>query len=126
MQGKNKRGNKRSQGLGDTIAKITEATGIAKVVEWVAGEDCGCDERRIKLNALFPYRKPECLTEDEAEALTEFYAGYKSTVTHEQQIKLLAIFNRVFHTKKKTSTCAPCVRQIVQDLEVVYKEYKSE
>ena len=33
-----------SKGLGDTVAKITKATGIDKVVEFVAGEDCGCDE----------------------------------------------------------------------------------
>ena len=44
----------KSKGLGDTIDKITTATGIKKVVKWIAGEDCGCEERRAKLNALFP------------------------------------------------------------------------
>ena len=39
---------KKSKGLGDTIAKITEATGIDKLVKFVAGEDCGCDERKEK------------------------------------------------------------------------------
>ena len=34
---------KQSKGLGDTIAKITKATGIDKVVKFIAGEDCGCD-----------------------------------------------------------------------------------
>ena len=38
--------DKASDGLGDTIEKITKATGIKKVVEWAAGEDCGCDERK--------------------------------------------------------------------------------
>ena len=126
MQTKNKRGGRRSKGLGDTIAKITEATGIAKVVEWVAGEDCGCDERRKKLNELFPYRKPECLTETEAEYLNEFYSKADAVIPHETQVKLVAIFNRVFHAKKKTSTCAPCVRQVVHDLKQVHAEYKSE
>lgn len=46
-----------SKGLGDTIAKITEATGIDKVVEAVVGDDCGCKERRAKLNKLFPYKE---------------------------------------------------------------------
>ena len=49
--------NMESKGLGDTIAKITEATGIDKVVEAVVGEDCGCKERRAKLNNLFPYKE---------------------------------------------------------------------
>lgn len=45
-----------SRGLGDTIAKITHATGIAQVVKKVSGgEDCGCRGRQNKLNEIFPY-----------------------------------------------------------------------
>ena len=50
--------NKKSKGLGDTIAKITKATGIKKVVDTVAkktGKDCGCKKRQETLNRLFPY-----------------------------------------------------------------------
>ena len=50
-----KRTTKKSEGLGDTIEKFTEATGIKKVVKWIAGDDCGCEERKAKLNALFRY-----------------------------------------------------------------------
>lgn len=42
-----------SKGLGDTIEKITTATGIKKVVETVSkasGKDCGCNARKEKLN----------------------------------------------------------------------------
>tara|TARA_R110000765_G_scaffold113432_3_gene205786 strand:+ start:889 stop:1062 length:174 start_codon:yes stop_codon:yes gene_type:complete len=49
---------KRSQGLGDTIEKITKATGIKKIVEKVTGkEDCGCNKRKEALNKKFPYKK---------------------------------------------------------------------
>ena len=48
-----------SQGVGDTIAKITNFFGIDKVADAVAkiagAEGCGCDERRQFLNELFPY-----------------------------------------------------------------------
>jgi hypothetical protein len=48
-----------SQGLGDTIAKITNFFGIDKVADAVAklagAEGCGCNERRQMLNELFPY-----------------------------------------------------------------------
>ena len=54
---------KASEGLGDTIAKITKATGIDKAVKFIAGEDCGCDRRKEVLNKLFPYNRPNCLTE---------------------------------------------------------------
>tara|TARA_B100000519_G_C14253138_1_gene443543 strand:+ start:2999 stop:3682 length:684 start_codon:yes stop_codon:yes gene_type:complete len=53
---------KESRGLGDTVAKITKATGIKKVVDSVFGamnKDCGCKERQSKLNKLFPYGKPK-------------------------------------------------------------------
>ena len=49
---------KKSKGLGDTVAKITKATGIKKVVEKVSkavGKDCGCAKRQDTLNRLFPY-----------------------------------------------------------------------
>ena len=54
-----------SEGLGDTIEKITEATGIKKMVKWLAGEDCGCEERKEALNKVWRYRKTKCLTESE-------------------------------------------------------------
>ena len=49
---------KRSRGLGDTIEKITKATGIKKVVNKITGKkDCGCGKRKEKLNEIFPYKK---------------------------------------------------------------------
>lgn len=43
----------KSKGLGDTIEKITAATGIKKVVETVSkatGKECGCKKRKEDLN----------------------------------------------------------------------------
>ena len=46
-----------SQGLGDTIAKVTHFFGIDKVADAVAkiagAEGCGCAERQQMLNELF-------------------------------------------------------------------------
>lgn len=46
----------RGAGWGDNIANLTEATGIDKLAKSVANvlgfEDCGCEERRVKLNEL--------------------------------------------------------------------------
>ncbi len=64
---------KQAEGLGDTVENILETTGIAKVAKWVMGEDCGCEERKQKLNDLWRYTKPECLTEDEYIYLDEFF-----------------------------------------------------
>ena len=51
---------KKSKGLGDSIDKITKATGIKKVVDTISkttGKDCGCEDRRNFLNKRFPYKK---------------------------------------------------------------------
>ena len=49
-----------SQGLGDTIAKVTNMLGLDKLAEEVAHvmgkKDCGCNKRQEKLNEMFPYR----------------------------------------------------------------------
>ena len=51
----------KSKGFGDTIAKITHATGLDKVADAVAkaagAEDCGCNRRRKTLNEILPYTK---------------------------------------------------------------------
>ena len=53
----------KSKGVGDTIAKITHATGLDKIADKVAKiagkEDCGCNTRRRKYNELFPYIKED-------------------------------------------------------------------
>ena len=52
----------KSNGLGDTVKKAIEATGMAKMGERLAnavtgGEDCGCKARQAALNAALPYKK---------------------------------------------------------------------
>lgn len=112
-----------SEGLGDTIAKVTEASGIKKAVEWLAdGKDCGCDERQSKLNKLFRYSKPKCLNEDEFELLRMAVETRKNKFTPDEQETYKAIYERVFG--KKVS-CTPCSfrNEIWKDLIRIYNEY---
>ena len=112
-----------SQGLGDTIEKVTEATGIKKAVKWVMGEDCGCDDRKEKLNKLFRY-KVECLTEKEYKYLKEL--GTPSVVTNWDMNKVIQIYNRVFHKKRRVSSCGSCMKVVLDDLHKLMAEYEAE
>ena len=47
----------KSKGLGDTIEKITQATGLKEVVKKIVTDDCGCNKRKETLNDLYPYSK---------------------------------------------------------------------
>lgn len=46
----------KSKGFGDTVEKFTTATGIKAVTKAVFGDSCGCEERKEKLNDMFPYK----------------------------------------------------------------------
>ena len=52
-----------AEGLGDTIAYLTELLKIDKAIkaatEAMGIEDCGCTRRQEELNKLFPYKKDE-------------------------------------------------------------------
>lgn len=57
----------KSKGLGDTVHKITKATGIKTMVERVSeglNIPCGCEARREALNRLVPYGKKFKLGKD--------------------------------------------------------------
>lgn len=113
-----------STGLGDTVEKITEATGIKKAVKFLAGEDCGCDERKDKLNYLFPYQKPNCLTEGEYFYLAEYFESKPNRVTSVVQEELLAIYNRVFNDTRELTGCSSCfLNGVHKKLKRLFDEY---
>ena len=115
----------KSKGLGDTIEKITETTGIKKIVHGLFGDDCGCEERKDKLNKLFPYKKVECLTEEEFNYLNDF--GFNvSTIDIDKQKILLKIYNRVFNDNRPPTSCGSCWIKIIDDLKNVFENYKNQ
>lgn len=117
----------KSKGLGDSILKITEATGIKNVVEKleeVFDFDCGCEKRRELLNKIFPY-KSECLTEEEYISLDNF-DWRDDRIVMEDRIILLKIYNRVFNQNLGMTTCNSCWIKYIADLKKLYNVYKDE
>lgn len=113
----------KSEGVGDTVAKITKATGIEKAVKFLAGEDCGCDERKKVLNHIFPYQKPLCLTEEEYNYLSD-KIGNINKVSIDEQKELLSIYNRIFKDNKQLTSCSSCfLNGVWKKLERIFKEY---
>ena len=112
------------KGLGTTVEKVFEKTGVAKVAKWALGEDCGCNSRRDALNKLFPGRKPECLTEEEYNYFKPL-VGHRGSLSVEQQKKIIDIYNRVFHDKVTPTSCSSCfLNNIHKQLEKLFKEYE--
>jgi hypothetical protein len=114
---------KKATGLGDTVENVLEATGVAKVAKWIMGDDCNCEERKEKLNALFPYRTPKCLTEDEHTYLTESQVLNKQTLKPSEQDAILKIYNRIFGISREPTSCATCWLEIIDKMQKVFNEY---
>jgi len=112
-----------SKGLGDTIEKITTVTGIKSAVKFIAGEDCGCTERKESLNKIFRYKQLECLTEEEYNYLVEEMKRPTNVVSQTKQLKMLKIYNRVFNDKKQPTSCGSCFRSTYNSLKQLIDEY---
>ena len=115
---------KKAEGLGDTVENVLKLTGISKIVNFVAGEDCGCEERKEKLNALFPYRTPKCLTENEYTYLTESQVLNKQTIRPSEQDAILKIYNRIFGISREPTSCATCWLEIINKMKQVFNQYE--
>ena len=128
--------NKEPKRLGDVIESITEATGIKKVVEKIFGEDCGCEERRKKLNTVHlpeRFKVRRCLTEEQFNQ----YKAYRERRTLDYKTSdvqiMIDIFAHVFAIQYHLSElCLNCqgsykvIKSIEDKLDVVYESYEKE
>ena len=109
-----------SKGLGDSIEKALKATGIDKVAKKILGGDCGCEERKKKLNQMFPYARP--FTEDELSIYESVLPRIQGgRINGQDQDIMVKLYNKVFNANKKRSSCTPCVKETLDKLEKVYK-----
>lgn len=121
---------KSKEGLGDEIEAILNSklvkplTDALKKIIWKDDADCGCDERKEKLNKMFPYsKKPECLKQKEFKFLDRIYKANARAISREDNRELYTIYNRVFNAKKVSTTCGSCVKSVMNELKRIYNEY---
>jgi len=112
-------------GLGDAIATITKVTGIDKVVKAVVGDDCGCDERKEKFNKipLWKRRRVNCVEESDYPFL-KYFVGL-SKFTYEDRQRIIPIYNHIFRSNIKNSSCDSCFRGYQRNLKdylVIYEK----
>lgn len=112
------------KGLGDKVEEFTEKTGIKKAVKKLVGDDCGCDERKKKLNKIrtrFPIVR--CFTEEQYNKWTEFVNKEKrNEVTYKEQTDIIIpIYAQLFARSLKPMSC--CIDQYINDIQRVYENY---
>jgi len=125
---------KESKGLGDTVEKVTKATGIKKAVDKVFdafGKDCGCDKRKEKLNKLFPYhRVPKlCMTKEQYQLWKATRAGIVGIRVSGKQLDVIAQMHSILWAHKyfRPCTCEPATwKQWIDDLDKIQSTYEKE
>ena len=112
-------------GLGDVVERVTEATGIKKAVKFIAGEDCGCNERKEKMNQIpiLKRRNVNCLTEDEYNYLSQWFSNDSNMMRQDDQNKILKIYNRVFNQRRERTSCGSCIKTMIDELKILFNQY---
>lgn len=122
-----KKSQKPSKGLGDTIEKVTKATGIKAAVKFIAGEDCGCDERKAKLNELMPY-KITCMTEQDYIKWTKFREEDSDTLEKADRELVARMHAKLFnHQLTYPCTCSPKTwMKYIKEINHMYNSYEED
>ncbi|QDP66708.1 MAG: hypothetical protein Unbinned1446contig1005_29 [Prokaryotic dsDNA virus sp.] len=107
--------------MGDTVAQVTKATGVDKVVKAIAGDDCGCKERQEALNRAFPYvqtmnAESKKLYEDLVKPAHE-----RGRMTAPEQHAFIQVYKQVFQTQLKFTSCGGCLNKKIDKLEKAYR-----
>ncbi|NQW26189.1 MAG: hypothetical protein HQ473_07505 [Cryomorphaceae bacterium] len=103
--------DKELKGVGDVIDKITEATGIKKVIKDFFGEDCGCDKRKDLINDKLPFgsKAVNCLDEEDYLYLKSFFSRTRDRIDGKNQQRIIGIYNFVFGKNEAApSGCVNC------------------
>jgi len=120
----------KSGGVGTTIENALEAAGVKKLIEiFVDGKDCGCDQRKEKLNQLLPYRfKARCLTEQEYNDYKVFIETRTLKLSWEQIEYVCDLYSSVF-SLTKWRLCAGCSVKLliamIDKLDKVFEAYEN-
>lgn len=102
---------KKIEGLGDVVKKVTNALGI---------ETCdACEERRKKLNSMFPFTKQaKELNENDIAFLKRI--RFASTIGSEDINFLFELNNKVFDRRTKPCHCSGLIIEMRDKLWNVY------
>ena len=65
------------------------------------------------------------LKEDDYKYLSNFLANKGSTISYDDRVRVIGIYNYVFSTnEKRTTSCSSCISKIVKNLERYMKNYQ--
>jgi len=113
------------KGLGDVIEEVTEKTGVKKVVKKIFGDNCGCEERKEKINQnkklKLSRRIVGCFKEGELESFEAFQNKNSQLVSNEERNMIRQIYISLFDRDIQKPSC--CLDKYINDIEKVRQTY---
>ncbi len=120
--------------MGDVVEDVLNSAPVKPVTEavkkliWKDGEDCGCEERKERLNNIKFSRskKPRCLTEYDYIAMKQILPKIGSYVEYGDMERIARAHASVFnyHFAGTCSSCGSRNRAIIDDMKKILKEYE--
>ena len=119
-------------GLGDILEDIAKVTGIKALVKAVAGDFCGCEERREALNNLLPRGRKQVrgMTEEEHTEYGSFIDTRRAGRLEATEVQyLMSMYTKIFNRKWRKVRCTQCalagrVKEAMADLDRTYNNQK--
>ena len=117
---------RKKKGLGDKVAEVTKALKIDKVVNFIAGEDCGCNERQAYLNTV-GVKPIACFNEDNYKLWGSLRKQLKGNIKKHEQELILRNFKELFgiDNTKLCRTCSGAGKVFLNMIESINKVYDS-
>ncbi len=128
-------------GLGDVVENVLESkpikplTKVIKKAIFKDKDDCGCEERKQKLNKMFPIRRKavRCFTEDLYNRYSKYVNSRTLKLWNDKEIDLLIeSYAYIFATQyRKIDLCKNCqgsgklLLKMSNELDKVHQSYES-
>lgn len=94
---------------------------VKKIVEAVAGDDCGCQKRKDYLNRRFAYFQPFSDNDKEVWEKQLKPAKDRKRLDLQTQGLMIDLYQRTFKKRYKKTNCGPCVMEKMEQLEKAYE-----
>jgi len=120
-----------TKGLGDAVEVVAKLTGVKALVDKLFGKDCGCDERKERLNKLKWFQKSNRLElhPEEFIILHRYFSKGNKLRVFDSKVRneLIPMHNRLFWTQYDIGTsCQSCLKDVSNKLFTTYKAYVEE
>mgnify|MGYP003134199837 CR=1 FL=1 len=116
------------KGLGDVVEKVTEATGIKKLVKAVYGDDCGCEERKRKLNRMFPMGVR--MDEEQKQRYLMHVSGWRQApggqLPRADVREAFLLYEEITGRRERMSSCGGCIKGVLTKLDEIYLQCNEE